>query len=244
MSTLPDIPDFYHFYHAVNKRAPFPWESRLADRVKSGYWPALVGVPTGLGKNSCVDIAVWSLAAQAHLRPAQRTAPTRLWWVVNRRLLVDDTYRHVKQLVARLNDRSDPVLASVADRLRSYNGSTPLEAIRLRGGVPTGRPSSATQPAVISATIPIYRSRVLFRGYGTYRYTRPIDASLASTDSLVICDEAHLAPYLSDMLEQLADLDNRTRRQIVLPAGRHRPKVVAVTATGGGSLRAFVYQRP
>ena len=95
---LPPAPSFAAFYQAVNGREPFPWQSRLAAAVMScAVWPdeaEEVGIPTGLGKTACLDIAIWWLAAQAHLPPPERTAPTRIWWVVNRRLLVDSTFDH------------------------------------------------------------------------------------------------------------------------------------------------------
>ena len=53
-------PDFAAFYRAINGRDPFPWQTRLADQVAANeVWPAQVGVPTGLGKTACLDIAVW-----------------------------------------------------------------------------------------------------------------------------------------------------------------------------------------
>ena len=82
---LPDAPAFPRFYRAINGRDPFPWQSRLADHVANAEaWPEEVGVPTGLGKTACLDIAVWWLASQADREPAARTAPTRIWWLVNR----------------------------------------------------------------------------------------------------------------------------------------------------------------
>ncbi|MDE2902755.1 MAG: hypothetical protein OXP73_06975, partial [Chloroflexota bacterium] len=63
---LPDTPPFPLFYRAINGRDPFPWQSRLADHVANAEsWPEEVGVPTGLGKTACLDIAVWWLASQA-----------------------------------------------------------------------------------------------------------------------------------------------------------------------------------
>ena len=96
-SALPPTPAFAEFYRAINGRDPFPWQSRLAAQVAdTERWPAEVGVPTGLGKTACLDIAVWWLASQAHRRPVKRTAPTRIWWLVNRRLLVDSTTEHAE----------------------------------------------------------------------------------------------------------------------------------------------------
>lgn len=251
--TLPACPPFADWYRAVNGRDPFPWQRRLAGQVAEGSdWPELVGVPTGLGKTACVEVAIWALASQAHLRPRERTAPTRLWWVVNRRLLVDDTYTHAERVAARLAGAETGPIADVASRLRYLSRGAarvfpPLETVRLRGGNRRGgsrtatsrgqRPSSPAQPAVICSTIPMFGSRVLFRGYGSSRVMRPIDAALAYTDSLVIIDEAHLAGHLQQLLADLARFE--ASQSAPLPPRRHSPVVVALTATGDPDAQRF-----
>ena len=99
-------------------------------------------------------------------------------------------------------------VVTVADRLRSLSAdpsAPPLEVIRLRGGVPSRSPTDPSQPAILLSTLPMYGSRLLFRGYGSTRSMRPIDAAMAGTDSLVILDEAHLAPHLMGLLPALSD---------------------------------------
>ena len=241
---LPQVPDFPLFYRAINNRDPFPWQSRLAREVaQTEKWPEEIGVPTGLGKTACLDIAVWWLASQAHLPPKERRAPTRIWWIVNRRLLVDATFDHAVRLRSRLVEvledgeaRSGPLeeaVFSVAKRLCSLaaqEDGDPLEIIRLRGGVARTRPTDPSQPAVILSTIPMYGSALLFRGYGATQSMRPIDAAHAGADSLVLLDEAHLAPHLSKLLK---DLDECAPAAMsVLAAPRHRPQLVSLTATG------------
>ena len=236
------MPDFTAFYRAINRRDPFPWQARLAAQVtESGEWPTQVGVPTGLGKTACLDIAIWWLASQAESPPTDRTAPTRVWWVVNRRLLVDSTHSHAEAISRKLEDPAGEGLAdcdarvvrSVADRLRSLSAGTerpPLEVIRLRGGVSSRRPSDPSTPAVILSTLPMYGSRLLYRGYGTSRGLRAVDAALAGADCLVLLDEAHLAPHLMSLIPALADCAPTERT--VLPGPRAKPAVVALTATG------------
>ena len=239
---LAPMPSFEAFYHAINGRDPFPWQRRLAIEVaRTERWPVEVGVPTGLGKTACLDIAVWWLASQADRAPASRTAPTRIWWVVNRRLLVDAANEHAEAISEALCDpfgekRSRPsadIIALVAARLRSLLADVagiPLEVIRLRGGIASGRPVDPAKPAVLLSTLPMYGSRLLFRGYGSSRSMRPVDAALAGTDSLVILDEAHLAPHLRDLVPALAECTPGARE--ILGTARSRPGVVALTATG------------
>ena len=242
-ASMPVYPTFDDWYQAVNGWQPFPWQRRLARSVaETGRWPSQIAVPTGLGKTACVDIAVWALARQADLDPGLRTAPTRIWWVVNRRILVDDTYRHTTR-IGDLLDASAPsssAVAAVAARLRSMHalGGPPLQTLRLRGGESHGRPRHPAQPAVVCSTIPMFGSRLLFRGYGTSRSMRPVDAALAGTDSLVLIDEAHLAAPLRTLLKDLGMLGRRCGG--LLPAERSAPQAVALTATGDPDDDSFV----
>ena len=239
---MPPMPAFAELYRVLNASDPFPWQRQLAEQVAATeQWPAEVGVPTGLGKTACLDIAVWWLASQADRRPADRTAPTRIWWVVNRRLLVDSTAEHAERIARVLGDpdaaklvgRDREVVASVAHRLRSLSadpGGSPLEVIRLRGGVASQTPADPSQPAVLLCTLPMYGSRLLFRGYGSNQRLRVVDAAMAGTDSLVLLDEAHLAPHLRALLPALAactpDAD------ATLGQARSSPRIAALTATG------------
>ena len=239
---LGGMPTFAAFYEAINDRPPFPWQARLAKRVAEGEaWPVEVGVPTGLGKTACLDIAIWWLASQTDRFPADRTAPTRIWWLVNRRLLVDSTAEHAQMIAGVLRDpcvagtkgEAALVLRAVAERLRCLGpdpDADPLEVIRLRGGVQSRMPADPSRPAVLLSTIPMYGSRLLFRGYGSSRSMRPIDAALAGTDSLVLVDEAHLAGHLIRLVPDLAECTRRAGR--ILGGARSRPQVVSLTATG------------
>ena len=254
------FPNFADFYRAVNGRTPFPWQARLADEVARNEEWRPVGIQTGLGKTACLDIAVWWLASQAHRPPAQRTAPTRIWWVVNRRLLVDSTAEHAELIRAtlrlgelasrvnltaaerteadglaadypRLDKQSLTIAGTVAGRLRSLsadsNGS-PLQVIRLRGGIASRTPTDPSSPAILLCTLPMYGSRLLFRGYGSK--LRAVDAAMAGTDSLVLLDEAHLAPHLKTLVPALADCTPDAPP--ILGEARSRARIVSLTATG------------
>ena len=236
------MPEFPDFYRAFNGRDPFPWQARLAEQVAATErWPVEIGVPTGLGKTACLEIAVWWLASQADRPPAERTAPTRIWWVVNRRLLVDSTASQAKRLAKALNAREpgappdceqgDSVLSKVADRLRSLSAdrdAPPLKVIPLRGGVAARTPTDPSRPTVVLCTLPMYGSRLLFRGYGSG--LRAVDAAMAGTDSLVLVDEAHLAPHLRSLVLALAECTPDAKP--ILRGGRSKATVVALTATG------------
>lgn len=242
------LPTFPQFYRAVNGRDPFPWQSRLAKRLATdGTWPDEIGVPTGMGKTACLEIAIWWLASQADRKPKERTAPTRIWWVVNRRLLVDSTAEQARKLAEKLiasqnsnapgdhaQSHSD-ALAMVAARLRYLSagrGEPPLKVIYLRGGIASRTPTDPSCPTVILCTLPMYGSRLLFRGYGSN--LRAVDAAMAGTDSLVLLDEAHLARHLPSLMRALGEC--MPGAQPLLPDNqRSTATVVTLTATGDSS---------
>jgi CRISPR-associated endonuclease/helicase Cas3 len=245
-----EFPSFETFFQAVHGGlSPLPWQKRLAAQVASDGWPDEIGVPTGLGKTSCLDIALWGLAS--HADHPQRLMPTRIWYVVNRRLLVDAAYAHGELLARLIRDpvglkdhwagcgtehvvaleRVNHALASVA--AIGINGG-PLHVVRLRGGAELGaRPPEPSQPTMVFATVPMFASRWLFRGYGSSRGMWPIDAALAGTDSLILLDEAHLSAALVALSQPLADCDPGDPTQL-LPAVRSTPRLVSLTATGSG----------
>lgn len=240
---VPSFPTFAAFYAAVNKgRAPFPWQSRLAERVSVDGWPSSIGIPTGMGKTACIDIAIWELARQAATRSArERTAPTRTWYVVNRRLLVDVAAARARDLsrllvepeLAPEDGRS--IVRAVAEALRGAGagvGRDVLHVTHLRGGADLGhRPLEPSQPSLILATVPMFASRLLFRGYGASTAMRPIDAAMAGVDSLVLFDEAHLARPLAELVGVSARCDLGDA-SVLLPDRRSRCRLVELTATG------------
>ncbi|MFO0825916.1 MAG: hypothetical protein U0792_22825 [Gemmataceae bacterium] len=120
---LPTPDQFDAFYEAVHGYAPFPWQSRLAKRVCAGDWPRAIALPTAAGKTACIDIAVFSLACQV-----KDIRQPRIFFVVDRRIVVDQAHDHAKNLAGMLakarRDDSDGILKCVADSLCELTGAT------------------------------------------------------------------------------------------------------------------------
>lgn len=200
-----DFADFYAQVHSTpdgSRREPFPWQEQLLDRVLTDRWPELIDVPTGLGKTSVLDVAVFAAALD------RERVPRRCFFVVDRRLIVDEAYRHACRIRDVLDTASaDSVAGRVASALLLENDEEPLEVTRMRGGVTWSwrwveRPD---RQAIVVGTVDQIGSRFLFRGYGVGKQLRPIDAALVGTDSLIIVDEAHLSqPFLTTMADALA----------------------------------------
>lgn len=152
--------------------AAHPYQERLAT---GGSLPSVLRVPTGSGKTQAILVA-WlyrRLFAEPELREA---TPRRLVYALPMRVLVDQVWR---------------VVAEVLDRLR-----LPEEQVGrhlLMGGRPARdwvrRPE---QPAVLVGTVDMLVSRALHRGYSAGRSRWPIDFGLLNADCLWVLDETQL----------------------------------------------------
>lgn len=202
-------------------RRPFPWQQALIDRILAdGRWPDVIDVPTGLGKTTVLDVAVFVAALRPDL------APRRTFFAVDRRLVVDEAHEHATAIREALTGPAGPVCRAVADRLRAVGDpGEVLTVARMRGGVTWDRVwlERPDRRAIITGTIDQVGSRLLFRGYGVGEYARSIDAALVGTDSLIVVDEAHLAAAFHTTARAAFDLDR-------WPIAR-RPVLVTMSAT-------------
>ncbi len=205
------MPRFAEFFEKLWERKPFPWQSMLADRVvgNGGKWPQRIDLPTASGKTACIDIAVYALAAQFDSPVSKRTAPRRIWFVVDRRIVVDEAYERACEIADKLRKAKDRSLKIVAERLRQLSGldkdARPLATARLRGGVlkDDGWARIPSQPALITSTVDQLGSNLLFRSYAHGQKTAPIFAGLAANDSLLFLDEAHCSIPFKQTLEAI-----------------------------------------
>lgn len=207
---------FGAFFKALWGFDPFPWQQDFANRLCAGKAPDYVTVPTGSGKTACLDAAVFALAMQSVQPAAKRTTGRRIFFIVNRRIIVDEAYERAQKLAEKLQnslkeggDKSG-VIAQVAMCLRHLAGEqsegqqpeVPLLCAQLRGGIYRDRAwaKSIIQPMILCSTVDQAGSRLLFRGYGVSDEARPIHAALVSQDSLLLIDEAHISqPFLQTL---------------------------------------------
>jgi CRISPR-associated endonuclease/helicase Cas3 len=222
----PTPEQFADFYRAVHGFDPFPWQKRLSKRVCEGSWPRAIALPTAAGKTASIDIAVFALACGA------QNAARRIFFVVDRRIVVDQAFEHAKDLATKLCDAESGILKDVADSLRSIaQDKRPLDVYALRGGMyrETAWARSPLQPAVIASTVDQVGSRLLFRGYGVSDSMKPIHAGLVGNDSIILLDEAHCAkPF-----DQTAQAIKSYREWNANPEPFH---FVSITATPGKGL--------
>lgn len=237
--------EFTQFFEAVYRTEPFPWQRRLVARVLAGEgWPSAIALPTAAGKTAVIDIAVFALSMSGHQRPQ----PRRIFFVVDRRIVVDAAYSRALGLARKLeaaHDGGPHVLRNVADRLMALGGDVPLHVAALRGGVYRDHAwaRSPAQPLVCVTTVDQIGSRLLFRGYGLARASTnmlPIHAGLVGNDALIVLDEAHISRPFDETLAAVAryrtwaDAPISTPWEVVRMSATPAPDVKDVLREGEG----------
>ena len=200
---------FVEFYKAAYgkqddpKFGPFPWQKRVALRVCNGDWPRVIALPTAAGKTACIDIAVFALACHA------QNATRRIFFSVDRRIVVDQAFLHAQDLAEQLENAKTGILKEIADSLREIaqvgQKDRPLDVYALRGGMyrETAWVRSPLQPTIIASTVDQVGSRLLFRGYGVSDSMKPIHAGLVGNDSLILLDEAHCSKPFDQTMQAI-----------------------------------------
>lgn len=230
---------FPEFFAAVHGFEPFPWQSRLAKQVlEERRWPGVLDLPTGVGKTAALDVAVFALAIDAQ-RGAERRAPLRTVFVVDRRVVVDQAYEHACELARALDVSETGIVRRVRDILTTTFGcERSVEVAVLRGGIPRddGWARSPAQPLIAVSTVDQVGSRLLFRGYGLSDRMKPIHAGLLGQDTLFLLDEVHLAAPFAATLSAIQE-----RYRVIGPLAVDRWSVVCMSATPIGVEGAEVF---
>ncbi len=251
------IDRFDDYFRALHSHAPYPWQQALAAQAVSGTWPSVIDLPTGSGKTACIDIAVFALACQAGRSASDWTAPRRIFFCVNRRVIVDEAHDRAARIARRISDSEErdssapDILRDVATALRAVAGTTPqnlsppLDVLELRGGIYRDNrwARSLTQPTIVCTTVDQLGSRLLFRGYGVSPNAAPIQAALVAYDSLILLDEAHISrPFLQTLERVRRFLDPAKWAEQDL--GIRPTTVVPMTATPPADLNEVFRMSP
>ncbi|WP_322819009.1 type I-U CRISPR-associated helicase/endonuclease Cas3 [Tepidiforma sp.] len=228
--------EFERFFAEVKGVEPFPWQVRLAEMLGSGEIPDRIDVPTGLGKTAVIVPWVYALAEELERDTGRgRSLPLRLFYVVDRRLIVDSTYDFAARLADQLSaaEGGGSVSGRVARALRRFagEGAVPLEVVRMRGGTTwdwrwVSRPH---QPAIVVCTVDQFGSRLLFRGYGVRPRILPMNAALCGSDGWLVIDEAHIAEPLRRTVEAVTGLQASS----AMPLPRLRVTLMSATQRSG-----------
>ncbi|HWE26736.1 MAG TPA: type I-U CRISPR-associated helicase/endonuclease Cas3, partial [Polyangia bacterium] len=210
-----DVAEFEAFHHAIHGSPPFAWQSRLLRQVvEERRWPRVLDLPTGAGKTTCIDIALFALALDAD--QLDRWCPRRIAMVVDRRIVVDQVAERGRKLLGKLLAAdTGTVVGRVAQQLRRLmkddSQRDPLAVFTLRGGMPKDDTWARTpdQPLILASTVDQLGSRLLIQGYGVSRGMKPVHAGLVGNDLLLLLDEVHLSKPFADTLNALCQLRGR-----------------------------------
>jgi CRISPR-associated endonuclease/helicase Cas3 len=252
---------FSTFFEAVHGPEPFPWQRKLAERVVSEGWPRVLDVPTGAGKTAAIDIAVFHLALEAFAQganaEARREAPRRIFFIVDRRLVVDDAHARARKIADALNSATAGILKDMADALREFQGTAPgsrrswggdkvLRVARLRGAAPRDPDwlRTPSQPTVVVSTVDQIGSRLLFRGYGVSDTMKSLHAGLVGADALYLIDEAHLSRPFVDTVQSIFGIDEAEVPQPLQNRPMIAPfRLVTLSATPGAGGKHKPFER-
>lgn len=205
--------DFGQFHRAVHGFDPFVWQERLLNDVMAKRrWPSVLDLPTGSGKTTCIDIALFALALDESNAPDNRWCPRRIAMVVDRRLIVDQAAERGRKILGALLTSDDRTVGAVRSALMRLSGDRePVAVYTLRGGIPRddGWTRTPDQPLVIASTVDQVGSRLLLRGYGVSGGMLPVHAGLLGNDILYLLDEVHLSRPFRQTLSRLSALRSR-----------------------------------
>jgi CRISPR-associated endonuclease/helicase Cas3 len=195
--------DFDPFFEAIHGHAPFPWQSRLAHEVcETNLWPSVLDLPTGSGKTSCIDVALFHWLVSAS-RGSPADAARRIAFVVDRRIIVDEATERAAKIASAIAGANKGILDEARRLLNDCANDPNISVFTLRGGVARERNlvRDPLRVTVVLSTVDQIGSRLLFRGYGVADGMKPIHAGVFGTDTLLLLDEAHIAEPLRQTLE-------------------------------------------
>lgn len=144
---------FAEFFRALWGEDAFPWQTALARHVLANEWPASIDPPTGAGKTALIDLGLYLLTFPER----KARAPRRIFYVVDRRVIVDEAHERAVEIAEKIQAANSGVLAAIKSRLIELGGHSeqPLQVSVMRGGLPrdVAWARSPAQPAVIVTTV-------------------------------------------------------------------------------------------
>ena len=175
--------DAIGIYHvALSKETtPYPYQQQLAEAPS---WPALLNIPTGMGKTAAVTLA-WlykrGWRAKGRHADVDDATPRRLVWCLPMRTLVEQTHKNTNVWLTRLG-------------IRGKAGEGKVSVHLLMGGEPDQKTwtEHPEEDMILIGTQDMLLSRALMRGYGVSRYQWPVHFALLHNDCLWAFDEVQL----------------------------------------------------
>ncbi len=165
--------------------SPYRFQQRLAEE---GF-PQVLQAPTGSGKSQAVLAYLWRRCFHPDAA-VRRATPRRLVVALPARVLVEQLEESVRGWVDAVG---------CADE---------IDVHVLMGGRATRAAQHAWRmglhrTSIVIGTVDMIVSRLLLRGYGSFRASYPIDFALVGNGALILVDEVQLAPQATCTLRQV-----------------------------------------
>jgi CRISPR-associated endonuclease/helicase Cas3 len=177
-------------FQQLTGNTPYPWQCSLYNSLLDYGVPHRMSLPTGAGKTSVIPVWLCALWHQLELGRAL-TVPRRLYFAVDRRVVVDQSEIIAKQV--RRNAENTRLWALLAERTLSEN---PLIVSVLRGQRVLEYDDIVSDPsafAIILCTPDMVFSRLLGGAYGCSSRVASREMGLVGQDAFIILDEAHIS---------------------------------------------------
>lgn len=202
------FPTFQQFFKDIHGYEPYSWTQEVAcHTITKGKLPEYLNAPTGMGKTSLIDVAVYALAHSLyHDNPRHRS---KIIYAVERQTVVNGTTEHVANLVDKINNPHTQNLQVVHDSLKKLQGDYEEDraAIKLSSFHGTKRDTQAFRHLdgceIISTTVTQVTLRAIGRSPHVSGKVAPMHAAQVVMDGQIIIDEPHLTLNQVDTLSQI-----------------------------------------
>jgi CRISPR-associated endonuclease/helicase Cas3 len=182
--------NFEERFHRLTDKSPYPWQSALYNLLLNQNAPHRMSLPTGAGKTNIIPIWLSVLWHQLE-NGLPLTAPRRLYFAVDRRVVVDQS--EVIAKLVRENAERTSLWQLLSERTLSEN---PLIVSVLRGQRVLEYDDIVSDPsafAVILCTPDMVFSRLLGGAYGCGPRVASREMGLVGQDAFIVLDEAHIS---------------------------------------------------
>ncbi len=177
---------YTEFFESVTGHRPYPYQEALARDT----WPALLDVPTGLGKTAAV-IAGWLWRRLA----GDAATGRRLVYCLPMRVLVEQVRDDAKAWCER-----------ASEAFAKRGKAVPTVHLLMGGDVDMKWDTRPESDVILVGTQDLLLSRALNRGYAMSRYRWPLHFGLLNSDCLWVFDETQIMGVAVETSAQLQGL--------------------------------------
>ena len=178
---MQQVVDFSDFFQKATGFRPFPYQEKMAYADEP---PALVSIPTGLGKTAAV-ILTWLWRRRYSSKDSRDNTPRRLIYCLPMRVLVEQTRDCAEHWLKNLG--------VLADKAPAEHPVDKVAVHMLMGGdMERDWDSRPDRDMILIGTQDMLLSRALNRGYAASRFRWPVQFGLLNNDCLWVMDEVQL----------------------------------------------------